>query len=109
MNIGREPGKHGFLPDETEAMLRIGELEHLRVRGLMAIPPRRSDPRRARSDFAALRRLRDRLARRGLFGDRDGWLSMGMSADYDLAVLEGATHVRIGSALFGPRPPREPL
>lgn len=106
VNIGREPSKHGFLPEDTEAMLRIGELEHLRVRGLMAIPPRRSDRRESRSDFAALRRLRDRLARGGLFGNREGWLSMGMSADFEAAVLEGATHVRIGSALFGERPRR---
>lgn len=106
VNIGREPSKHGFLPEDTGAMLRMGELDHLRVRGLMAIPPQRPDARESRSDFAALRRLRDRLARGGLFGDREGWLSMGMSADFEVAVLEGATHVRIGSALFGPRPPR---
>ena len=106
VNVGREPSKHGFLPEDTEAMLALGELDRLRVRGLMAIPPRRSDPRASRSDFAALRRLRDRLADRGLFGDGEGWLSMGMSADFEVAVLEGATHVRIGSALFGERPPR---
>lgn len=106
VNIGREPGKHGFLPEDTEAMLRMGELDHLRVRGLMAIPPRRADARESRSDFAALRRLRDRLAGDSLFGDREGWLSMGMSADFEVAVLEGATHVRIGSALFGERPRR---
>ena len=106
VNVGREPSKHGFLPEDTEAMLALGELDRLRVRGLMAIPPRRSDPRASRSDFAALRRLRDRLAGRGLFGGGEGWLSMGMSADFEVAVLEGATHVRIGSALFGERPPR---
>lgn len=106
VNIGREPSKHGFLPEDTEAMVRLGELDHLRVGGLMAIPPQRSGAREFRSDFAALRRLRDRLARDGLFGDREGWLSMGMSADFEVAVLEGATHVRIGSALFGPRPSR---
>ena len=106
VNIGSEPSKHGFLPEDTEAMLRIGALDHLRVRGLMAIPPQRSDARESRADFAALRRLRDRLARGGLFGDREGWLSMGMSADFEAAVLEGASHVRIGSALFGERPRR---
>lgn len=106
VNIGREPSKHGFLPGDTDEMLRLGELDHLRVRGLMAIPPRRSEARESRADFAALRRLRDRLGRGGLFGDRQGWLSMGMSADFEVAVLEGATHVRIGTALFGPRPPR---
>ncbi len=105
VNIGREPGKHGFPPEDTNEMLRLGALEHLRVRGLMAIPPRRSGARESRADFAALRRLRDRLAEGGLFGDRTGWLSMGMSADFEAAVLEGATHVRIGSALFGPRLP----
>lgn len=106
VNIGREPSKHGFLPDETDAMLGLAELENLRVRGLMTIPPRRADPQESRRDFAALRRLRDELGRQGLFGDHEGWLSMGMSADFETAVLEGATHVRIGSALFGPRPPR---
>ena len=106
VNIGREPSKHGFLPEEADTMLGLAELSHLSVRGLMAIPPRRADPRESRSDFAALRRLRDDLGRRGLFGDHEGWLSMGMSADFETAVLEGATHVRIGSALFGPRAPR---
>ncbi len=105
VNIGREPNKHGFLPEETDTMLGLAELGRLSVRGLMAIPPRRADPRQARGDFAALRRLRDALGLRGLFGDHDGWLSMGMSADFEAAVLEGATHVRIGSALFGPRRP----
>jgi hypothetical protein len=106
VNIGREPNKHGFLPEEKDTMLGLAELDHLAVRGLMAIPPRRADPRESRGDFAALRRLRDELGRRGLFGDHEGWLSMGMSADFEIAVLEGATHVRIGSALFGPRAPR---
>lgn len=85
VNIGSEPSKHGFLPEDREAMLRIGELDHLRVRGLMAIPPQRSDARESRADFAALRRLRDRLAQGGLFGDREGWLSMGMSAESRVA------------------------
>ena len=106
VNIGREPNKHGFLPEDTGTMLELADLRHLRIRGLMAIPPRRAGPRESRSDFAALRRLRDELGRRGLFGGREGWLSMGMSADFEAAVLEGATHVRIGSALFGPRAPR---
>ena len=106
VNIGREPNKHGFLPEDTGTMLELADLRHLRIRGLMAIPPRRADPRESRGDFAALRRLRDELGRRGLFGDHEGWLSMGMSADFEIAVLEGATHVRIGSALFGPRAPR---
>ena len=106
VNLGNEPGKHGFQPGDAEAMLGLADLRCLRIRGLMAIPPRRSDPRDARRDFAALRRLRDELGRRGLFGEREGWLSMGMSADFEAAVLEGATQVRIGSALFGPRPPR---
>jgi len=106
VNIGREPNKHGFLPEDTGTMLELADLRHLRIRGLMAIPPRRAGPRESRSDFAALRRLRDELGRRGLFGGREGWLSMGMSADFEAAVLEGATHVRIGSALFGPRAPK---
>lgn len=106
INTGGEASKHGFLPEDTWTMLRLRELRQLEVRGLMAIPPRRADPGQSRSDFAALRRLRDELARQGLFGEHEGWLSMGMSADFEAAVLEGATHVRIGSALFGPRPQR---
>ncbi len=104
VNVGREPSKHGFLPEDEEGMLGLAELERLRIRGLMAIPPGRAAASESRADFAALRRLRDRLGKRGLFGEREGWLSMGMSADFEAAVLEGATHVRIGSALFGPRP-----
>ncbi len=104
VNLGREPSKHGFLPEETDAMLRLADLDHLVICGLMAIPPRRAGLQQSRRDFAELRQCRDRLARRGLFGDTDGWLSMGMSADFEAAILEGATHVRIGTTLFGPRP-----
>ncbi len=106
LNIGREASKHGFLPDQKAEMLGLAELAHLRIRGLMAIPPNRASAEESRADFAALRRLRDELGRRGLFGDREGLLSMGMSADFEAAIQEGATHIRIGTALFGPRIPR---
>ena len=70
----------------------------------MAIPPRESNPEWARTWFRQLRALRDELFSRPAWSDRPGYLSMGMSHDFEIAVEEGATHVRIGTALFGPRP-----
>jgi hypothetical protein len=75
----------------------MAESRGIRVRGLMTVAPQGEDPRRA---FAALRELRDRL--RGRLEDA-GELSMGMSADLEAAVEEGATMVRVGTAIFGPR------
>jgi PLP dependent protein len=89
----------GAGPEETEDFVtRLAEWEGLDVRGLMAIPPQDRD---ARPFFALLRELRDRIARRH---PEVTELSMGMSADYEDAVEEGATMVRIGTAIFGARP-----
>ena len=76
----------------------VAGLDHVRVRGLMAIPPEAGDPEDSRAWFRAL----------GKLGERHGLaaLSMGMSADFEVAIEEGATMVRIGTAIFGPRPPR---
>jgi len=70
---------------------------------LMAIPPFEADPQDSRKWFRRLRELRDEVFSHGIWRQRPGLLSMGMSHDYDVAVEEGATHVRIGRALFGPR------
>ncbi|HXJ80989.1 MAG TPA: YggS family pyridoxal phosphate-dependent enzyme [Candidatus Methylomirabilis sp.] len=99
VNVGEEPQKSGVRPREIKPFLdALAGLGGVRVRGLMAIPPAASDPEQTRPHFRRLRELRDAA---GL-----EHLSMGMSADYQVAVEEGATMVRVGTAIFGPRPPR---
>ena len=103
VNLGAETSKHGFLPESLgEATARIGELAGIELVGLMAIPPRETETAAARGWFSQLARLRDGVART-LGPAFRGYLSMGMSDDFELAIQEGATHVRIGSALFGER------
>jgi len=101
VNVGDEPQKGGVAPGELKALLdQIAGLEHLRVRGLMALPPAAPNAEAARPHFRRLRELRDAV---GL-----EHLSMGMSADFEVAIEEGATMVRVGTAVFGPRPaPKE--
>jgi hypothetical protein len=97
-------GRHGVEPAAVAAFLdRAAELPGIEVIGLMTLPPPAPDPEAARPWFVRLRSLRDELSTtaRGL---RE--LSMGMSADYEVAIEEGATMVRVGTALFGARPPR---
>jgi len=104
VNLGGEATKHGFAPGELEGAARaVALLPGLRLRGLMAIPPEEESAERMRPWFRALAVLRDRL-RATLGPTFPGHLSMGMSGDYEVAVEEGATHVRVGTALFGPRP-----
>jgi len=105
VNIGREPQKSGVLPEEAETLLRkiVGET-NLRVLGLMTMPPYSPDPEHSRPYFSALRQLAQRLASCGLFANNaQVELSMGMSTDYAVAIEEGATLVRVGTALFGTR------
>ena len=105
VNVGDEPSKHGYSVDDFETEVRpLAELEHLRVVGLMAIPPFEEDPERARHWFAELRRLRDRAASWPEWSEFPGRLSMGMSHDFEIAIEEGATDVRVGTDIFGPRP-----
>ena len=108
VNLGGEPTKHGFPPAGlAEAVRPLAGLPHLRVVGLMTIHPFGGSPDDARRWFRQLRELRDRLAERPEWAGFPGWLSMGMSDDYAVAAEEGATHVRVGTALFGPR--RKPV
>jgi pyridoxal phosphate enzyme (YggS family) len=101
VNISGEVSKSGCSPHELPDLARaVAVLPGLRLRGLMAIPEPGDDVRLQRSRFALLRELRDRLATEGLALDT---LSMGMSHDLEAAILEGATIVRIGTAIFGQR------
>jgi pyridoxal phosphate enzyme (YggS family) len=104
VNLGDEPTKHGFTPHGLAAAVEpLAALASLRIVGLMAIPPLAGAEAEARAWFRRLRELRDDLGRRREWAGWPGWLSMGMSDDFELAISEGATHVRIGTALFGPR------
>jgi len=97
-----EPGKGGVAPDQVAALATvIGTLSRLRLRGLMCIPPPTPDTAAQRAAFRQLRELLERLNASGFQLDT---LSMGMSDDLEAAVLEGATIVRVGTAIFGPRP-----
>lgn len=103
VNLAAEARKAGVAPEALPALAAAVEtLPRLRLRGLMCIPPPESEPARQRAWFARLRELRDALNAEGAGLDT---LSMGMSADFESAILEGATLVRIGTALFGPREP----
>lgn len=96
VNVAREPQKGGVEPEEVESLwTALLACRHLRVDGLMAIPPPVSDPDQARPHFRELRRLG------GIVGAAE--YSMGMSGDFEVAVEEGATLVRVGTAIFGPR------
>ena len=105
VNVGGEPSKHGFAAAElARQAAELAGLEHLQIVGLMAIPPFEQDPAKARGWFDRLRQLRDELAARPEWAGFPGRLSMGMSHDFELAVAAGATHVRVGTDLFGERP-----
>jgi len=105
VNLAGEASKHGFAPDQLVAALpELAALAALRIVGLMCVPPAGPDAEASRRWFAALRRLRDRVAATTKLPDFAGLLSMGMSDDFEVAIEEGATHVRVGSALFGGRP-----
>jgi len=105
VNVGGEAAKSGVAPEsgELEELLSAApELEHLEFRGLMTIPPFNDDPQEARPYFRKLRDLRDQIARRlPAFNMRE--LSMGMSHDFEVAIEEGSTCVRVGTAIFGER------
>ncbi|HJC40572.1 MAG TPA: YggS family pyridoxal phosphate-dependent enzyme [Candidatus Intestinimonas pullistercoris] len=110
VNIAREESKGGCLPEDLSALAQQAQaLEHVRLRGIMSIPPVAAFPGENRGFFAQTRQLFVDI--RNKMGDNDSdinCLSMGMSGDYEDAVREGATLVRVGTALFGPRPPMHP-
>ncbi len=100
VNVSGEGTKHGFSPEALKASLeKLLRLPRLQVEGLMTMAPLSSDPETARPYFARLRELRNALAASS--GVPLTTLSMGMSGDYEVAIEEGATLVRVGSALFG--------
>ncbi len=102
VNLAGETSKIGFTPqDLREQMAEMLRLQQVQIDGLMTVPPPTEEPEDSRRHFVALRELRDGLRRE--FGLRLPELSMGMSTDYEVAVEEGATLVRVGTALFGER------
>jgi pyridoxal phosphate enzyme (YggS family) len=106
INVGGEAAKSGVAPDSRELeelLLAASRFDHLDFRGLMTVPPFTNDPQQARPYFRKLRELRDRIATRRLPNIRMDVLSMGMSHDYEIAIEEGSTCVRIGTAIFGER------
>lgn len=104
VNVAGEESKHGFPPEGlAEAVRPLAGLPHLRIVGLMTVPPYLEDPEASRGWFVRLRELRDELAARPEWEGFPGLLSMGMSHDFEIAIEEGSTHVRVGTALFGAR------
>ena len=104
VDLGHEETKSGIDESEVAQLAEsVRGLERLQLIGLMTLPPFFDDPEQARPYFRRLRELRDELAREGLFGERSGELSMGMTNDFTVAIEEGATMVRVGTAIFGER------
>ena len=104
VNTGKEASKSGVYVDDALTLVRAaGQMNHIAVKGLMTLPPYFNAPDRVRPYFHALRELRDRIASESLPGIAMDELSMGMTGDFEAAIQEGATLVRIGTALFGER------
>ncbi|MFO7151629.1 MAG: YggS family pyridoxal phosphate-dependent enzyme [Bacillota bacterium] len=104
VNIGKEETKFGAEYEETpELIKKISELEHIRVRGLMAIPPFKENPEDVRPFFKKMRELFMELKNLNLQNVEMEILSMGMTHDFHVAIEEGANMIRIGSGIFGPR------
>jgi pyridoxal phosphate enzyme (YggS family) len=107
INVGGEAAKSGIPPDSRElegVLAGAPAWTNLRIRGLMTVPPFTDDPEAARPYFRHLRELRDKFAARNLPAVQLNQLSMGMSHDFEVAIEEGSTCVRIGTAIFGDRP-----
>ena len=104
VNIGREASKNGVAPDDvTEFAALIAGCENLELEGLMTVPPEAEDPEDVRPYFRKLREMRDGLEQLAPFRGRSLKLSMGMSHDFEVAIEEGATMVRLGRVLWGSR------
>jgi pyridoxal phosphate enzyme (YggS family) len=107
VDLAGEETKTGAHESELTALAQaVSASEHLRLRGLMTLPPFFADAELARPYFKRLRELRDEMLAHGHFGAEHGELSMGMTHDFEVAIEEGATMVRIGTALFGEREPQ---
>jgi len=107
VDLGHEETKSGIDETELEQLVEsLGSLERLHLIGLMTLPPFFENPEDSRPFFCKLRELRDQLAAQGAFGAGKGELSMGMTNDFEVAIEEGATMVRIGTAIFGERAAR---
>ena len=107
VNVGGEEAKSGValgFPDLDDLLFAAPQLDSLEVRGLMTIPPYTEDPQAARPYFQSLRKLRADIAARHLPAVGTDVLSMGMSHDFEVAIEEGSTCVRVGTAIFGDRP-----
>lgn len=106
INAGNEPQKHGIAPEQAADIIhRISGCRHLKIKGLMTMPPLADKAEESRPYFRKIRHLADDLRGKGLLHDPIE-LSMGMSDDFEVAIEEGATIVRVGSAIFGHRLPR---
>ena len=104
VDLGGEETKSGVMESDLEVLAAtIAMSERLQLTGLMTVPPFFADPEGVRPFFKKLRVLRDTLQSKGCFGELSGELSMGMSHDFEIAIEEGATIVRIGTAIFGER------
>ena len=104
INVGRESQKSGIQAEDTEEFINsISQLKNLRLRGLMTIPPFDLNPEQTRPYFNKLRSLSEKLINQGILDKSQNTLSMGMSNDYEIAIEEGATIVRVGTAIFGNR------
>ena len=110
VNIGREEAKSGLAPEDVEKTIAFAApLEHVRVRGLMAIPPAGASPDDSRPYFAAMRELFIDIGEKKYDNTSMDFLSMGMSGDFEAAIEEGANMVRVGSAIFGARDYTRPV
>jgi pyridoxal phosphate enzyme (YggS family) len=106
VDLGHEATKSGAAESEIPQIVEaIKQSQLLRLTGLMTLPPYFDDPEQARPFFRRLREMRNELFGQGAFGDQSGELSMGMTHDFQVAIEEGATIVRIGTAIFGTRVP----
>jgi pyridoxal phosphate enzyme (YggS family) len=104
VNLAGEESKSGIPKDQLRSLLNeTGKLAHIQVEGLITVPPFRENPEDVRCYFRELRELRDELSTLRVANASLTELSMGMTHDYGVAIEEGATIVRIGTALFGPR------
>jgi len=104
VNLASEVNKGGVEPSECLSLIKkISALENLQIRGLMTMPPFFDQPERARPYFSQLRELSQEIALAQVVGVEMNELSMGMSGDFETAIEEGATMIRVGTAIFGER------